>query len=75
MIYGFKTVDHPEADGREPVTGEQKWLFWFPLQDHGTLYLEMGLAGLANLAGLIDEARAKGQLPAAPKVKRGRQGG
>lgn len=45
MIYRFKTKDCPDANGRQPQFGEQKWTLNFPTEDGGRVFIEMGNKG------------------------------
>lgn len=49
----LKTKDCPDANGRQPLHGEYKWTFNFPLENGDTLYLEMGNEGRDNLRHII----------------------
>lgn len=49
----IKTKDCPDANGREPIPGEAKWTFTFPLESGEALALEMGKAGRDNLRHII----------------------
>lgn len=58
MIYRFKTKDCPDANGRQPLSGEQKWTAYFPAEDGGRVYIEMGEEGRAALLKMFDMEEA-----------------
>lgn len=58
MIYRFKTKDCPDADGRQPQSGERKWTLDFQLEDGGRLYVEMGRKGRNALIEMIAQEDA-----------------
>ena len=41
----FRTKDHPEANGRKPIAGEQSYSLAFPLENGETLIVDMGQQG------------------------------
>lgn len=49
----LKTRDCPDANERNPIPGEEKWTFTFPLETGETLALEMGEEGRNNLRHVI----------------------
>lgn len=64
MIYRFKTLDCPDANGRKPEFGDQKWTASFPLEDGGKLFIEMGAEGRAAMLSMLaqegkDDAEAQ----------------
>ena len=38
----FRTKDDPEANGRKPLKGEQRFSLTFPLEDGSSLIIHMG---------------------------------
>ncbi len=53
MVLHFKTKCHPEANGRKPKTGEQKWDFTFTLDDGHELIIGMGKKAHDNFRSFI----------------------
>lgn len=55
MIIEYKTIDHPEADGRKAIRGEVQYTFSFPLEN-GMDYLEvrMGKKGRDSFVRMLD---------------------
>lgn len=49
----FKTRDCPDANGRTPLPGEQKWTLRFPLPDGSDLFVEIGAVGRKALEDMI----------------------
>lgn len=49
----FRTVDHPEANGRKPLPGEAEYPMRFPLDDGRELVLSLGEAGFQTLTDLL----------------------
>jgi hypothetical protein len=62
MKYVFKTIDHPEADGRQMVQGDLNYELKFPLQDQGELILLCGHKMIEKMAVFIDACRERGIL-------------
>jgi hypothetical protein len=56
--YKFKTKDHPEADGRRPVNGDQEWRLVLPLEDGGTLTIHMGHVTRTAIKSMLDQEDA-----------------
>jgi hypothetical protein len=56
MLIRYKTSDCPDADGREPRFGEQKWTLTFPLEG-GDDYVEVeiGQKGRAALLAMLKQ--------------------
>ena len=53
MIYRFKTKDCPDANGRTPQASEQKWTVYFPTEDGGRVYIEMGSKGREAMLSML----------------------
>lgn len=53
MNYRFKTKDCPDANGRAPQAGEQKWTVYFPTEDGGRVYVEMGKQGRDAMLSML----------------------
>ena len=53
MSYKFKTQDCPDANGRTPLPGEQKWMLDFPLEDGNKLFVEVGAKGISALKEML----------------------
>ena len=49
----LKTNCHPEANGRQPQIGDQKWNVMLPLEDGTTLRVSMGKEGRDLLFGML----------------------
>jgi hypothetical protein len=49
----FRTVDHPEANGRKSKQGEAQYPMRFPLEDGRELVLTLGEAGFQTLTDLL----------------------
>lgn len=57
MIHTFVTHDHPEANGRKPIEGEQGFSLKFPLENGDLLIVKMGKVGWDTVGQFIlDEA-------------------
>ena len=48
MRYLFKTNDHPAANGRQPIAGEQSFVAYFPTEEEGRVTVIMGRRGFVN---------------------------
>jgi hypothetical protein len=44
----FRTIDHPEANGRQPKAGEVAYVIVLPLEDGRSLELGMGPIGITK---------------------------
>lgn len=55
MIYRFKTKDCPDANGRQPESGDQKWTVYFPTEDGGRVYIEMGKSGREAMLSMLKQ--------------------
>lgn len=49
----FRTLDHPEANGRKPLVGETQYPLRFPLEDGRELVLNIGEKGFQILTNLL----------------------
>lgn len=49
----LRTIDHPEANGRKPISGEQAYEARFPLEDGRELVLAMGEHGFRQTTDLL----------------------
>ena len=49
----FRSIGDPEANGRAPQTGEQRYTLKFPLEDGRTLFLEVGREDMSHFAKMI----------------------
>lgn len=49
----YKTKDHPEANGREPQSGDSAFRLSFPLENGDQLFVHMGRAGFEQIAQFI----------------------
>jgi hypothetical protein len=54
--------DHPEANGRKAVAGEQQWILTIPLEGGDELKLKLGKKGRDTIYGMMiaeesDDAR------------------
>lgn len=58
MIYRFKTKDCPDANGRVPAGGDQKWTVYFPTEDGGRVYIEMGRQGREAMRSMLAQEDA-----------------
>lgn len=67
MIYRFKTKDCPDANGRQPLAGEQKWTAYFPTADGGRVYIEMGPEGRAAMLSMLAQEDTDDAAEAAEK--------
>lgn len=48
-----RTIDHPQANGRKPVPGDQHYEMRFPMEDGRELVLQMGETGFRQLTDLL----------------------
>ena len=69
----FKTYDHPEANGRKAVIGEQEHTLKFPLDDKRMLTIRMGRIGFESLTDMLmkmlaDAPSENDDNPAAPAI-------
>lgn len=56
MIRKFKASDCPDADGRQPLAGEQKWTLSFPLEGGDDyLEIEVGAKGRAAMLAMLKQ--------------------
>lgn len=57
MIRKFKARDCPDADGRQPLPGEQKWTLSFPLEGGGDDYIEIevGRRGREAMRAMLEQ--------------------
>lgn len=55
----FRTKDHPEANGRRPLNGDQQWTLNLPLEDGRTLFVSMGKEGRDLLFGMLIAERVE----------------
>lgn len=53
MDYVFRSLDHPEANGRKPVAGEESFPMWFTTEDRGKVTVKLGRAAFVNTAACI----------------------
>lgn len=53
MTHEFKTPDHPEANGRQPQSGESAYPLTFPLENGDTLIVAMGTEGFRHLSNVV----------------------
>lgn len=51
MYFRFRTLDHPEAQGRKPEENERFHHIFFPVEQ-GQLKVELGDAGMVRLTAL-----------------------
>lgn len=51
----YRTKDHPEANGRKAVRGEQQWIFTFPLEDGSVLKVLTGRDGRNRFKAMIEQ--------------------
>lgn len=49
----FRTIDHPEANGRKAKIGDQAYQLRFPLEDGRELVLSYGEPGFQTLTQLL----------------------
>ena len=49
----LRTVDDPEANGRQPCKGDARYTFTFPIEDGSSLQIQMGRESLAKFADFI----------------------
>lgn len=49
----FKTKDHPEANGKKPIIGQQEWTLSFPLEDGERLIVKIGRRGRDALLSML----------------------
>lgn len=59
----LETIDSPDADGRHPEQGDQKWTLSFPLVDGRLLLLSIGKVGFEALEEFITRHRAEDATP------------
>ncbi len=58
MIHSFKTSDCPDADGRVPQPGEQKWTLSFPLEgDDDYLEVQIGAKGRESFLRMLEQEK------------------
>lgn len=58
MNRDFRSKDHPEANGRRPVRGEQAWTLRFPLEDGTELRVHLGAKGRQSLQAMLSTEEA-----------------
>lgn len=59
MDFNFITKDHPEANGRQPLDGEQGWNLSFPLEVEGDkLIIRMGKTSRRALRFMLTQEDA-----------------
>jgi hypothetical protein len=51
----FTVKDSPDANGRKPVAGEQRYTLTFPLDSGEDLKVHMGKESVQRFAGMIAE--------------------
>jgi len=61
----YRTKDHPEANGRQPIAGEHAWTFTFPIEDGSTLTVHVGKKGRAALLNMANQEAADDVIDAA----------
>jgi hypothetical protein len=63
IIHQFKSIDCPDANGRQPKHGEVMWTLKFPLDNGDTLLVDIGEKGRYHIAKMMaqDEADADGK--------------
>lgn len=61
----YRTKDHPAANGRQPVVGEQAWTLTFPLEDGTPLTVLVGKTGWAALLNMAHQEVADDAINAA----------
>ncbi len=49
----LRTKDHPEANDRRPLHGEEQWIVTIPLEDGTTLTLKMGKKSRDTIYGMM----------------------
>ena len=49
----FRTVDHPEANGRTPLSGEHGYALTFPLENGETMTVECGEETFMRFSDMI----------------------
>lgn len=54
----FRTKDHPEANGRQPQSGDQEYCLVFPIEDGRFLSVKMGREGFEHISQFILDAMA-----------------
>lgn len=60
----LRSEDHPEANGRNPIPGEQAWTLRIPLEDGRTLLLCLGAKTRRVLRDMILEEELDNALEA-----------
>ena len=59
MIHTFRASDVPDANGRQPQSGEHKWTLSFPLENGDDyLEIEIGPRGRAALKAMLAQEEA-----------------
>lgn len=59
MIIKHKSSDCPDANGRQPISGEQKWTLIFPLENGDDyLEIEMGKKGREAIIAMLKQEEA-----------------
>lgn len=51
----YRTKDHPEANGRKAVAGEQQWVFTFLLQDGSELKVIAGRVCRDSFKAMLEQ--------------------
>jgi hypothetical protein len=54
----FRSIDHPEANGRTPVPGDQIYTIGVDLEDGRHLHLKMGRNSFDNFRGMLEQMDA-----------------
>jgi hypothetical protein len=64
MTKTFKTACCPDADGRTPLAGEQKWTLNFPLEGgDDVLFVEMGKKGRDAIVAMLRQEEKDDDVP------------
>jgi hypothetical protein len=53
VLYHFKAYDCPDANGRQPQHGEQKWTLSFILEGEDYLEVEIGRKGRKAIRDML----------------------
>lgn len=58
----FKCKDDPEANGRTPKKGEQRFTILFPLEDGSELKVHMGREGMNHFESFIAQMMVEDEI-------------
>jgi hypothetical protein len=73
MILNFKCKDDPEANGRIPKIGEQRFTLKFPLENGVELQVHMGREGMNHFETFVAQMMVDDSAQPTPEPAQGSQ--